>query len=62
MQSVRINHATTSIYQAEKPRSTTAPLEALPADLSASETTRKDSLAAISQKVKSPNSTSAIPF
>lgn len=58
----RINHARTSFYQAEKPRPITAPPQALSAGISASQTTRKDSLAMLLKKVKLPNSTLAVSF
>ncbi len=62
IQRTRINHAKTSLYQAEKPGGDAASFKALRADLSASQTARKGCVAAVSQKVESQNSASAISF
>jgi BioD-like phosphotransacetylase family protein len=59
---VRISNVRNSFYQTEKPQPITAPLEALSAGVSASKTARKNSLAALHQKVESSNSAFAIPL
>ena len=58
----KIVNVRTSFYQAEKPGGIAAFAQALSAGVSASKTTRQDSLAAISQEVEPPNSNLAIPL